>query len=111
MYNAILGRLVLNRLRAVTSTYHLLMCFPTEGGVGEVKGDQITFRECYMASLKGEPTPKENMSIYSLEVRDKRAQVIAEPEGELEDVTLDPNTTDKVTRGGADLPEEFKARL
>lgn len=33
-YNAIFGRLTLNQMKAVTSTYHLLMCFPTEGGVG-----------------------------------------------------------------------------
>lgn len=37
--NAILGRLALNRLRVVTSTYHLLMCFPTEEGVRKVRGN------------------------------------------------------------------------
>jgi hypothetical protein len=39
-YNVIIGRLTLNRLRAVTSTYHLLVCFPTENGIGEMRGDQ-----------------------------------------------------------------------
>ncbi|KAK3001473.1 LOW QUALITY PROTEIN: hypothetical protein RJ639_020890 [Escallonia herrerae] len=38
-YNAILGRTALNQLRAVVSTYHMKMKFPTENGVGEVKGD------------------------------------------------------------------------
>ena len=38
-YNAIIGRPGLNKLRAATSTYHLMMKFPTEEGVGEVKGD------------------------------------------------------------------------
>uniref|UniRef100_A0A2N9HSG4 Retrotransposon gag domain-containing protein n=1 Tax=Fagus sylvatica TaxID=28930 RepID=A0A2N9HSG4_FAGSY len=50
-YNAIIGRPTLNRLRAVTSTYHLLLKFPTEHGIGEVRGDQIAARECYLASL------------------------------------------------------------
>ncbi|KAK3015280.1 hypothetical protein RJ639_005700 [Escallonia herrerae] len=39
-YNAILGRAALNQLRAVVSTYHMKMKFPTENRVGEVKGDQ-----------------------------------------------------------------------
>jgi hypothetical protein len=50
-YNAIIGRPTLNRLRAVTSTYHLLLKFPTEHGIGEVRGDQVAARECYLASL------------------------------------------------------------
>ncbi|KAL5552509.1 hypothetical protein UlMin_039910 [Ulmus minor] len=33
-YNAIIGRPTLNKIRAVTSTYHLLVKFPTFGGIG-----------------------------------------------------------------------------
>lgn len=36
VYNIILGRLDLNALHAIISTYHLLMKFPTTRGVGEV---------------------------------------------------------------------------
>ncbi len=50
-YNAIIGRPTLNRLRAVTSTYHLLIKFPTEHGIREVRGDQITARERYLTLL------------------------------------------------------------
>ena len=53
-YNTIIGRLTLNRLRVVTSTYHFLIKFPTEHGIGEVRGDQIAARECYLASLGSE---------------------------------------------------------
>uniref|UniRef100_A0A2N9J3I5 Integrase catalytic domain-containing protein n=1 Tax=Fagus sylvatica TaxID=28930 RepID=A0A2N9J3I5_FAGSY len=49
-YNVIIGRPTLNRLRAVTSTYHLLVRFPTEHGIGEMKGDQAMARECYLTS-------------------------------------------------------------
>ena len=35
-YNAILGRPGLNALRAIVSTYHLLVRFPTKHGIGEL---------------------------------------------------------------------------
>ena len=35
-YNAIIGRSTLNSWKAVTSTYHLLVKFPIEYGVGQV---------------------------------------------------------------------------
>ncbi|KAK3035414.1 hypothetical protein RJ639_032942 [Escallonia herrerae] len=55
-YNGILGRTRLNKLQAVTSTYHLIMKFPTPAGAGFVKGDQILARWCYVASCKTEDT-------------------------------------------------------
>lgn len=51
-YNAIIRRPMLNKMKAITSTYHLVMRFPTEEGVGEVRGNQTVVRECYVASLK-----------------------------------------------------------
>jgi hypothetical protein len=53
-YNAIIGRPTLNRLRAVTSTNHFLLKFPTEHGIREVRGEQIMAKECYLASLGAE---------------------------------------------------------
>ena len=41
-YNVIIGRPTLNRWKAATSTYCLKVKFPTEQGVGEIKGDQET---------------------------------------------------------------------
>ena len=38
-YNAILGRPTLNSWKAVTLTYHLMIKFPAEYGVGEACGD------------------------------------------------------------------------
>ena len=38
-YNAIFGRPVLNNWKAVTSTYHLSVKFPTDYGIGQVQGD------------------------------------------------------------------------
>ena len=51
-YNAILGQPTLNLWKAVTSTYHLMIKFPTEYEVGEVRRDQVAARECYIAMLE-----------------------------------------------------------
>ena len=51
-YNAILGRPTLNLWKAVTSTYQLMIKFPIEYGVGEVRGDQVAVCECYIAMLE-----------------------------------------------------------
>ncbi|XP_059439812.1 uncharacterized protein LOC132172342 [Corylus avellana] len=54
-YNAIIGRAALNELKAITSTPHLKMKFPTDHGVGEVKGDQRAARQCYNVTMKDVP--------------------------------------------------------
>ena len=51
-FNAVLGRLTLKELRAVTSIHHLLMKFPTLNEVGLVRGCQSEARECYNKSLR-----------------------------------------------------------
>ena len=51
-YNAILGRFTLNSWKAVISTCHLMIKFPTKYRVGKVQGDQIAAREFYIAMLK-----------------------------------------------------------
>ena len=38
-YNGILRRPTLNSWKAATSTYHLMLKFPTEYGIGELRGD------------------------------------------------------------------------
>ena len=57
-YNAILGRPTLGGTRAITSTYHLKMKFPTTTGVAEVRGDHKVTRQCFISTFKIEtPTP------------------------------------------------------
>ena len=51
-YNAILGRPTLNAWKAVTLTYHLMIKFPIEYEVGEVRGDYVVALECYVAMLE-----------------------------------------------------------
>ena len=63
-YNAILGRPGLNALRAVVSTYHLLVRFPTKYGIGELRGDQQLAKHCF--SITSEQT-KEHSTLESLD--------------------------------------------
>ena len=51
IHNIILGRPALNRIRAVTSTYHLKVKFPIAHGVGKIREDQVLVKECYQAAL------------------------------------------------------------
>ena len=53
-YNGILGRPTLNLWKVATSTYHLMIKFPTEYGIGELRGDQVAAHECYIAMLEME---------------------------------------------------------
>uniref|UniRef100_A0A2N9FSH1 Uncharacterized protein n=1 Tax=Fagus sylvatica TaxID=28930 RepID=A0A2N9FSH1_FAGSY len=102
-YNAIIGRPTLNRLRAVTSTYHLLLKFPTEHGIGEVRGDQIAARECYLASL-GSGGQNQTMSI-------EEQKVLVKPSGELDTIELEDGRPERTTKIGADLPPKIKESL
>ena len=102
-YNAIIGRPTLNSWKAVTSTYHLLVKFPTEYGVGEVQGDQLAARKCYLAIL----TMDEQAQMMNIEER----RVVAKPTEALEDISLDENDPEKSTRIGADLEKKIKKDL
>ena len=92
VYNAILGRPTLNTWKAVTSTYHLMIKFPTEYGVGEVKGDQVAARECYIAMLE--------MNDHQQTICIEEQRTIAKPVEELEEVTLDESRPKRMTRVG-----------
>ncbi|KAL0355525.1 UNVERIFIED_CONTAM: hypothetical protein Sradi_3999400 [Sesamum radiatum] len=49
-YNVILGRPILNTFQAVISTYHMKIKFPTP--VGEVQGDPLQSRKCYIQAVR-----------------------------------------------------------
>ena len=102
-YNAIIERPTLNSWKAVTSTYHLLVKFPTKYRVGEVQGDQLAARECYLAMLAmDEQTQTMNI---------KERRIVAEPTEALEDIPLDEEDPRKSTRIGADLEGKIQKGL
>ena len=51
-YNAILVRPTLNSWKAVTSTYHLMIKFPTVYGVEEVRRDLVATHKSFVAMLE-----------------------------------------------------------
>jgi hypothetical protein len=102
-YNVIIGRPTLNKLRVVTSTYHLLVRFLTEHDIGELKEDQATARECYFASL-GPKTRHQTMTI-------DEGQRLVEPTEELEVVVLDDEKLNKTTNIGTRLDGRLRESI
>uniref|UniRef100_A0A0D3BXY7 Uncharacterized protein n=1 Tax=Brassica oleracea var. oleracea TaxID=109376 RepID=A0A0D3BXY7_BRAOL len=52
IYNVIMGTLWLNAMKAVPSTYHLGVKFPTQNGVAAIWGCQKKSRLCFLAEHK-----------------------------------------------------------
>ena len=57
-YNAVLGWPKLNALRAIVSTYYLLVRFSTKKGFREVQADQILVQQYFLATIKGKRLAK-----------------------------------------------------
>ncbi|KAK3041885.1 hypothetical protein RJ639_002167 [Escallonia herrerae] len=106
-YNAILGRTALNQLRVVVSTYHMKMKFPTENGVGEVKGDQAVARQCYMASCRN----RANETLMIEDLRDETKVERGKPAEDLFDIELYPGNQEKTVRVGKGLSDDLKLKL
>ena len=51
-YTAILGRPWIHTMKAVPSTLHVKVEFPTEHGVAVVQGNQQVARQCLVAAVK-----------------------------------------------------------
>ena len=52
-YNMIVGRPWLHSMKAVPSTYHQKVKYPTATGVDEIRGDQAAARICYVKTMDG----------------------------------------------------------
>ena len=102
-YNAIIERPTLNSWKVVTSTYHLSVKFLTEYGIGQVHGDQLAARECYLAMLAID----EHVQTMNIEER----RVVAEPTEVLEDIPLEEGNLKKFTRIGTSMKEKTKQNV
>ena len=85
-YNAILGRSTLNSLKAVSSTYHLMIKFPTDYGVGELHGNQVAAHECYIAMMEMDD------HLQAMNIEEHRT--VTEPIEKLEEILLDDSKPD-----------------
>jgi hypothetical protein len=59
-YNASMGRSWLHRMRAIPSTLHQKLRFPTKDGVMEINGDQVAAKQCVLAAAKTSTSEKTN---------------------------------------------------
>ena len=82
------------------STYCLKIKFPTENGVGEVKGDQVLARECYQAVL----VVKENHTWMIKEKEEEKVEALVT-------VELIDGEPMKTTRVGMTLNTKMGRRL
>ncbi|XP_058099689.1 uncharacterized protein LOC131244036 [Magnolia sinica] len=69
-YNAILGRPSLNSMRAVVSTYHLMMKFPALGGIEYLRGDQREGQRCYSVAFR-KGVVKQALTVNMLDPRER----------------------------------------
>jgi hypothetical protein len=88
------------RQSTVTSTYHLMMKFPTDGGVGEVRGDQLTAWKCYNVSMKASDST--NITVASV------AEARGEPTEPVEGVSIGEG---KILQIGTCLDTEIRDGL
>ncbi|XP_073066041.1 uncharacterized protein [Primulina eburnea] len=130
-YNVILGRPSLNLFRAIASTYHMKLKFPTSDGAGEAVGDSRLARECHafilqdavetrrrqgpgIDSIKGKKQKLEQDSsdngVYLVEgeSEDRERMTAAEALKRIEIVPGDPKRTLKI---GSDLSEGVESTL
>ena len=68
------------------------MKFPTEYRIGEVRGDQMAARECYIGMLE--------MDDYLQALNISERRVTVEPTEDLEEISLDDNCPGQITRIG-----------
>ena len=76
----------------MTLTYHLLIKFPIEYGVGEVRGDQVATRECYIAMLEIDD------HLQTMCIEEQRT--VAEPVEGLEELLFDDARPERTTKIG-----------
>ena len=71
--------------------------------LGQVQGDQLTARECYLAMLAMDE------QVQTMNIEEKR--IVAKPTEALENIPLDESNPERCTRVGANLEEKNKKDL
>ena len=73
----------------MTSTYHLMIKFPTEYRVREVRRDQVVAHECYIAMLEMDD------HLQTMNIEEQR--VVVKPVKGLEEIFLDNSRPEQTT--------------
>ncbi|KAL0412207.1 UNVERIFIED_CONTAM: Pro-Pol polyprotein [Sesamum latifolium] len=119
-YTVILGRPTLNTFQAIISTYHMKIKFSTLGGVGEVQGDPLQSRRCYVDTVrKGQkrngddapdrtPPSKKGKALEGENSKETETPTKVQPAEQLLNIEIIPGNPDKTTRIDSHLDEEAK---
>ena len=121
-FNAVLGRLSLRVLRAITSIHHLLIKFLTPRGVGEVKGDQQESRQCYHQAVKAASKPRQFNVIDqwplskgplndTIDPRAPDEEGTTGPIEDLVDLSVDHQEPSRVLKIGKNLPDGVREAI
>ncbi|KAK1563747.1 hypothetical protein Q3G72_032146 [Acer saccharum] len=124
-YNSLLGRPFLNKVKAVTATYALMMKFPTEYGVGVVKGSQEMAQRANLLMYKDREVhqvyavtagqevgePEEQAEVLKEFELDPREEPEAKKDEPTEQVALDPEDPSRTIKVGASLNVHVKTQL
>ena len=122
LYNAIMERTWLHEMKAIASTYHQVIKFPTifdvenpeQPKIEEVFGDQISAKMCFMTAMKGKGKAEQ---VQIIEVPD---QPVLEDVGEeakhkvvedLETVQIDESNSEKFFLLGTSLTQTERAQM
>ena len=87
----------------MTFTYHLSIKFPIDYGIGQVQGNQLVARECYLAMLAMD----KHVQMMNIEER----RVVAKPTEVLEHIPLEEGNPEKFTRIRASMEDKTKQDL
>ena len=115
-YNAIIGRTTLAAIHAHISIPYLKMKFATDFGVGEILGDQVLARQCYLTSVIPKRLPV-NSSVHQVVEVDPKGllEVPNEPQchptEETEGIEVVLGDTSKTIKIGKELKEPLRSRV
>ncbi|GFS34945.1 hypothetical protein Acr_00g0036910 [Actinidia rufa] len=126
-YNAILGRPTLGGIKAIISTYHLKVKFPTPTGIGKIKGDQKVARQCFIFAMKVETSSNPSTQYQSqnigddigvlrdeveqLTLADHRKTDNTKPLEEVVPISIHPDYPDRHIMIGTELTDELRSTL
>ncbi|XP_064941035.1 uncharacterized protein LOC135594623 [Musa acuminata AAA Group] len=110
VYNAILGRPTLNKIRAVISTYYQTIKFPTRDGVGEVAGNSWESRRCYLTVVSLNKRARVQSPLEDPR-EGKKPTPRPEPKESTIDLPLIKGRPDQTVKIGSGLPEQEQRQL
>ncbi|XP_065049759.1 uncharacterized protein LOC135679706 [Musa acuminata AAA Group] len=109
-YNAILGRPSLNKIRALVSTYHQTVKFPTHAGTGEVWGSPRESRQCYLTVVSLCKRAKIDRPLDDPREK-KQPNPHPAPSAPTCEVSLIKDRPDRTVKVGSEMPVEEREQL